>query len=282
VAERRSRGHIPLIRLLYRLISRDTRHSGEDWPRSVLPLLGHTYVVADGLGTYSHQTLTPTGGQLVPWLEIIEPLIQQADPAANICGFSYTSPGKHYGPVSTDVPLRGRGQVVFRPYAPTSATTQHIIYVGFSRGAVLLPLGLCAMPAGRVEPLADSVPAIVLIQPAVELQAAYLPTTEDYTVAQVPASANELLIDGALLRAEFTDCLGGAIAGGVKVFVRYWPHDRFLAYPDDFIERLRATGVDVDTIDIPPTPGVNPFIEHARVSENPATLQQLQSILQQL
>lgn len=124
--------------------------------------------------------------------------------------------------------------------------------------------------------------AIILIQPAFALREVHLPTPEDLAVGGVPATIAEFLVDGAELQAEFLACLRRFVAFGVRVFLRYWPDDQFFAYPAALMQALHESGIDIASVVIAPTPGLDAFSQHAQVSQDPAMLNELRAILRRI
>lgn len=273
-----------LLRFLGHLLRRSATPAQPTWPESLVPSSGRVYIVADGLGSRSTPFRSYT-----PWLELLRPIILQAEPDAVPVGLSYVEPGEGYGPASTEISLLFDVPRLFAPYAPT--LTRQTTYVGFSLGASLLTLGLGAsFPQSRSVPQVIHnvrVPALILVQPALALQEPYIEAAKVFAKEPdgLAAPIQELLDLGESLRERFVQASESVAGSGTKVVLLYWPGDQFIAYPSQLMRDIRRAGVILRRLTLPSSQTADAyeqFQQHTNVAPHPRTLNGLRLVLARL
>ena len=232
-----------------------------------MPTLGDAILFIDGLGSSSSRISTRFMGresEYVPWLPSVPAQLTQSEER---CGFSYARPGKHYGPRTTNIPLDGRGRVLFRRYAPTLG--RRTTYVAFSFGCPLTVLGLGEAMTTPISPgtvvSEETCPTVVLVQPAFALTSLYLESARATEARHTPTPLRQYLRSQARLWAEQLAVIGDLTTRRVRVVIVYWRGDRVLSFDDEMIAQLQAKGAITDEQEVIFPAGLDPFQEHCMV-----------------
>lgn len=264
------------IRLLFRLGRRRSGFEGKDWSASIVPDEGSPIFFVDGFASSSSRIVT-SFSEYIPWLEDLDhSYITHSD---RLHGFSYSRPGKHYGPRNTNIQLKGRARVLFRRYAPSAG--RESTYVAFSFGGPLTLIGL--LEAMELRPDVHEArtvtkltcPLVVLVQPALCLSNLYLASAAATPSLRRPTPVREFLVDGETLWQRFLECLARLHAREVRVVLLYWSSDVVLSFSEDQLSQIREQGAVTEELDLTFEKGLDPFEEHCLVRSHIKTQERL-------
>lgn len=266
-----------IIRILLRLLQRRYGFYGESWPESIMPPSGEVHVVVDGLASTSSNS-----GSYVPWFDQVAGSIEHLASNGVVIGFSYSQPGRHYGPPETNIALLTYAEQLFRPYVPTLEHGQKVTYIGFSLGASLIAIGLGAF-LEQIEQeadrrLGDSVPALIMVQPALALGEAYLEAAQSAD-EELPAVIGEFSLIGEKVQTRLVTCLAAIVGAGIPVFLVHWPGDRFAIYPEELMAQIQSVGVTRVPVTPHDIPDGDEFLQHCRIAGDPSILLEIQRII---
>jgi hypothetical protein len=263
----RRRDPTDVIRLLLRMLQRTKGYRGGDWKESLPPpLVAPLVVVVDGLATCSTRLYGRD-----PWLVTVRSRARSAGKRATFCGFSYSEPGKHYGPPNTRITFAEIPRI-FRPYEPD--VLHQPTYLCFSLGADIVVEGLTSiLAANNLKCRPDSI-RVVLVQPAFGLTPPYLAAAAQ--VGTLPAPLSELVTDAAAIRKRLVSGVASMVARGVDVTALYWSGDRFadMAAMTD----LEQAGAHLIPVSCRAT-AADAYLDHCAVANDDSMLRQIDSLL---
>lgn len=220
---------------------------------------GLTYVALDGLGLVSYPSHC---------VDILRPHFLRARLEGALTGFSYAgldanNQAVHYSARDTDVTV-GEAEEHLAPYAPSLLINQSVIYCGLSLGATLTVLGLAAYLRAHQQQMTNNVlyqfvPAVIMVQPGFIFSDDY---TEFFkrTKVSLPNIIQEVITDSKSIFDSVERAISDLRSFMIPVYVLFSDNDGFVAYPDDFMNRLETLGARSQ--DIPFAVRPDPFMAH--------------------
>lgn len=272
------------IQRTQRLGGRPNTQFGRRWPRGTLRPAGTCCLVADGLSSASYRLR----GRY-HWLKYVGLRFGRSCPGATSYGFSYAEYGFHYGPIDTAISLQNKAAEKFAEYAAAAGPQHNVIYTGFSLGAVVFTIGLAEFlrrSAGEsAGPAPGPASSLVLVQPAFAFSPSFRCEAERMRAAGEPFDAPlaELFFAPREIKQLIVDSLRAILDQGVRVFLLYWPGERFVPIEADLERQLHELGVVIRRVNLRKLVA-NPDAahQHGAVYNQPTMLRHLGRIFSQI